>query len=94
MFETTREYLKRHGVEDRYDFLPGDLKQVDFGEDRFDLALLGNIVHSEGERSSRDLFKRLRTALSPGGRLVIIDMVPNDERTGPPFALLCALHAD
>jgi ubiquinone/menaquinone biosynthesis C-methylase UbiE len=92
MFETTREYLKRHGVEDRYDFLPGDLKEVDFGEDRFDLALLGNIVHSEGERSSRDLFKRLRRALKPSGRIVIIDMLPNDERTGPPFALLFALN--
>lgn len=92
IFETTREYLKRHGVEDRYDFLPGDLKQVDFGENRFDLALLGNIVHSEGERSSRDLFRRLYRALSPGGRIVIVDMIPNDERTGPPFALLFALN--
>ena len=92
MFDTTREYLKRHGVEDRYDFLPGDLKQVDFGEDRFDLALLGNIVHSEGERSSRDLFRRLHRALRPGGRIVIVDMIANDERTGPPFALLFALN--
>jgi ubiquinone/menaquinone biosynthesis C-methylase UbiE len=92
MFETTREYLKRHGVEDRFDFLPGDLKQVDFGEDRFDLALLGNIVHSEGERSSRDLFRRLHRALSPGGRIVVIDMIANDERTGPPFPLLFALN--
>jgi ubiquinone/menaquinone biosynthesis C-methylase UbiE len=92
IFETTRQYLKRHAVEDRYDFLPGDLKQVDFGVDRFDLAILGNIVHSEGERSSRDLFKRLHRALRPDGRIVIVDMVPNDERTGPPFALLFALN--
>jgi ubiquinone/menaquinone biosynthesis C-methylase UbiE len=92
MFETTREYLKRHNVEDRYDFLPGDLKQVDFGEARFDLALLGNIVHSEGEPSSRDLLRRLHRALRPGGRVVIVDMIPNDERTGPPFALLFALN--
>src|SRR5947209_20423306 len=71
LFETTRAYLKRHGVEDRYDFLPGDLKEVDFGENRYDLALLGNIVHSEGEASSQDLFKRLYRALKPGGRMVI-----------------------
>jgi ubiquinone/menaquinone biosynthesis C-methylase UbiE len=92
LFETTRAYLKRHGVEDRYDFLPGDLKEVDFGEGRFDIALLGNIVHSEGERSSRDLFRRIHRALKPTGRIVIIDMIPNDERTGPPFALLFALN--
>jgi ubiquinone/menaquinone biosynthesis C-methylase UbiE len=92
LFETTRHYLKRHNVEDRFDFLPGDLKEVDFSEGSYDLALLGNIVHSEGEASSRDLFKRLYRALSPGGRIVIIDMIPNNERTGPPFALFFALN--
>ncbi|MDQ3818882.1 MAG: methyltransferase domain-containing protein [Acidobacteriota bacterium] len=92
LFETTRGYLKRHDVEDRYDFLPGDLKEVDFGENRYDLALLGNIVHSEGEESSRSLFKRLYGALKPGGRIVIIDMIPNDERTGPPFPLFFAIN--
>lgn len=92
IFNVTKEYLKRHGVADRYDFLPGDLKQVDFGENRFDLVILGNIVHSEGEASSRDLFKRLHRALRPGGRISVIDMIPNDERTGPPFPLFFALN--
>ncbi len=92
VFNVTREYLKRHNLEDRFDFLPGDLKEVDFGQERYDLALLGNIVHSEGERSSRDLFRRLHRALRSGGRMVIIDMIPNDERTGPPYALLFALN--
>ncbi len=92
IFNVTKEYLKRHGVADRYDFLPGDLKQVDFGENRFDMAILGNIVHSEGEASSRDLFKRLHRSLAPGGRISIIDMIPNDERTGPPFPLFFALN--
>ena len=92
LFETTRHYLKRHNVEEQFDFLPGDLKEVDFGEGAFDLALLGNIVHSEGVDSSRDLFKRLYRALAPEGRIVIIDMIPNNERTGPPFALFFALN--
>jgi ubiquinone/menaquinone biosynthesis C-methylase UbiE len=92
VFNVTRESVKRHNVEDRFDYLPGDLKEVDFGEARFDLAILGNIVHSEGERSSRDLFKRLHRAIRPGGRIAILEMVPNDERTGPPFALIFALN--
>ena len=92
VFPTTREFVKRHKLEDRFDYLPGDLKEVDFGEERFDVALLGNIVHSEGERSSRDLFRRINRALRPGGRIVVIDMLPNDERTGPPFALMFALN--
>ena len=92
LFATTREYAERHAVADRYDYLPGDLKEVDFGENRFDLAILGNIVHSEGESSSRDLFRRVSRALKSGGLIAIIDMIPNDERTGPPFALIFALN--
>jgi ubiquinone/menaquinone biosynthesis C-methylase UbiE len=89
---TTREYVRRHGLEERFDFLAGDLKEVDFGESRYDVALLGNIVHSEGEESSRELFRRLRRALRPGGRVVVIDMLPNDARTGPPYQLIFALN--
>ena len=91
LFDLTRKYAERHGVADRYDYLPGDLKTVDFGEERFDLALLGNIVHSEGVESSRGLFRRLHAALKPAGRLVVVDMIPDDQRTGPPFPLLFAL---
>jgi ubiquinone/menaquinone biosynthesis C-methylase UbiE len=89
---TTREYVERHGLTERFDFLPGDLKEVDFGEAQYDVALLGNIVHSEGEASSRDLFRRLGRALRPGGRLVVIDMIPNDSRTAPPYPLIFAIN--
>jgi ubiquinone/menaquinone biosynthesis C-methylase UbiE len=92
MLAETRQYLARHKVEGQYDFLPGDLKEVDLGESRYDVALLGNIVHSEGESSSRDLFRRLKRALKPGGRVAIIDMIPNSERTGPPFPVFFALN--
>ena len=92
MLETTREYYERHGVATRCDFLPGDLRTVDFGEARYDLALLGNIVHSEGDVASRALFRRLFPALKTGGRIVILDMVPDDARTGPVFPVLFALN--
>jgi len=92
MLRHTRKYLKGACVEDRFDYLPGDLKEVDFGKARFDLAVLGNIVHSEGERSSRALFRRLYRALRSGGRIAIVDMIPNDSRTGPPFPIFFALN--
>lgn len=89
---TARSYTKRHGVADRFDELAGDLKAVDFGKDRYDLAILGHIVHSEGEASSRALFRRLHAALRPGGRVAIHEFVPSDDRTSPPFPLLFALN--
>lgn len=92
VLDLTRQFLDQHGVAARYDYLPGDLKRVDFGETRYDLALLGNIVHSEGERSSRDLFNRLYRALRPGGRVAILDMIPTDDRTGPLFPLMFGIN--
>jgi ubiquinone/menaquinone biosynthesis C-methylase UbiE len=88
----TRGFVARHGLADRFDYLAGDLNEVDFGTDRFDVAILGNIVHSEGEASSRALFPRLYRALRSGGRLAIADLVPNADRTGPPAAVLFALN--
>ncbi|MGH9784729.1 MAG: methyltransferase family protein, partial [Terriglobia bacterium] len=92
MLAVTRNYLKRHGVERQFDFLPGDLKTADFGREQYDLALLGNILHSEGEESSRGLLRRLHAAIRPGGRVVIIEFLPNDARTGPPFPVFFALN--
>jgi len=92
VLEHTRTYAQRHGLEKRSAYLPGDLKKVDLGTERFDVALLGNIVHSEGEASTRDLFRRLHQALKPNGQVAIVDMIPNDQRTGPPYALIFALN--
>ena len=92
MLAVTRNYLKRHGVERQFDFLPGDLKVAGFGREQYDLALLGNILHSEGEESSRSLLRRLHAAIRPGGRVVIIEFLPNDARTGPPFPVFFALN--
>src|SRR5262249_47699390 len=92
VLEHTRGYAKRHGLEGRSNYLAGDLKQVDLGTERFDVALLGNIVHSEGEPSTRDLLKRLHRALRPNGQVAIVDMIPNDQRTGPPYPLIFAVN--
>jgi ubiquinone/menaquinone biosynthesis C-methylase UbiE len=92
VLEQTRNYVEKCGVANRYDFLPGDLHRVMFPEGKYDLVLLGHIVHGESEASARQLFRKLQQALKPGGRLAIIDMIPNDERSGPPFPLIFALN--
>lgn len=92
VLEHTNGYVERHKVKERCDFLSGNLREVEFGENKFDAAILGNIVHSEGPENSKNLFGRLHRALKPGGKIVIVDMIPNEERTGPPFALIFALN--
>jgi ubiquinone/menaquinone biosynthesis C-methylase UbiE len=81
----------RRGVADRYRYVPGDLLAVDYGTG-YNVATLGHILHSEGERRSRALLKKVFAALAPGGTVVIAEMVPNEDRTGPPQALMFALN--
>jgi 2-polyprenyl-3-methyl-5-hydroxy-6-metoxy-1,4-benzoquinol methylase len=92
VLEETKRYAERHSVAGRFEYLPGDLNEVAFGTNQFDIAILGNIVHSEGEASSRRLFRKLHQALRADGQLIIIDFVPNEDRTAPVPAVLFALN--
>ena len=81
----------RCGVGDRYSYVPGDLLTVDYGTG-FQVATLGHILHSEGEARSRQLLKKVFAALASGGTIAIAEMIPNDDRTGPPHALIFAVN--
>ncbi|HLJ55660.1 MAG TPA: methyltransferase, partial [Chthonomonadaceae bacterium] len=57
-----------------------------------DIATLGHILHSEGEAKSRALLKKTFTALAPGGTIAIAEWIANEERTGPPSAMIFAVN--
>jgi ubiquinone/menaquinone biosynthesis C-methylase UbiE len=88
----TREFAQNFGVADRYDYLEGDLRQIDLGQKAFDVVILGHIIHTEGEKWGKTLIEKSYRALKPGGTLVIAEMIPNDTRTGPVFPLLFGLN--
>jgi 2-polyprenyl-3-methyl-5-hydroxy-6-metoxy-1,4-benzoquinol methylase len=92
MTPITREFAEKMGVASRYDHLEGDLRKVDFGRDKYDLVILGHIIHSEGEKRGKDLLAKCYAALRPGGKLLIAEYVPNDARTGPSMPLLFGLN--
>ena len=92
MTPITRGFAEKFGVASRYEYLEGDLRQVDFGRDTFDLVILGHIVHSEGETHGKELLRKSYAALRPGGKLLIAEYVPNDTRTGPAMPLLFGLN--
>lgn len=87
-----REKVAHHGLAERTRYLPGSYREIELGAGDYDLAILGNIIHMEGDEGTRNLFRKVQRALRPGGRLAIIDMFPNDARTGPPFPLIFALN--
>jgi ubiquinone/menaquinone biosynthesis C-methylase UbiE len=88
----TRQYATQFGVAERYDYLEGDLRQLDFGQQQYDIVILGHIIHTEGEKWGKTLISKSYKALKHGGMLIIAEMIPNDTRTGPVFPLLFGLN--
>lgn len=87
----TRRVTKKHGVADRFSFVAGDINQVELG-DAYDVATLGHILHSEGERRSRALLGRVFNALAPGGTIAIAEFLVEEGRTAPPMGLIFAVN--
>src|SRR6185437_1219222 len=87
----TRRVAERHGVLDRFQFIEGDMHDVDFGSGH-DVAIFGHILHSEGEARSRRLLQKTAAALAPGGTAVIAEFLVNEERTGSPVGLIFGVN--
>jgi ubiquinone/menaquinone biosynthesis C-methylase UbiE len=91
VLSVTQRLAARHGVGDRFRFVAGDLGTVAFGSG-YQVATLGHILHSEGEARSRALLRKTFAALAPGGTIAIAEWLVNDDRTGPPDALIFAVN--
>jgi len=87
----TRRVAGRFNVADRFSYIEGDLLTVEFGTG-YNIATLGHILHSEGEKRSRELLKKTFAALASGGTIAISEFVANDTRTGPPNAMIFAVN--
>ena len=72
--------------------IEGNLRDVDYGRNRYDLAILGHIIHSEGEKWGKKLIKKMYRILTDNGMLLIAEMIPNDTRSGPMLPLLFGLN--
>ena len=50
VIEITKTYAEQNNVGQQFSYLPGDLREISFGMLEYDLVILANILHSEGER--------------------------------------------
>jgi SAM-dependent methyltransferase len=82
---------RRAGVRKRFHPIPGDAFKTGFGGP-YDLVLTANIAHHLEPRANIKLFQKCRAALKPGGKLVLLDFVVNDDRVSPPAEAAFALH--
>lgn len=90
--EHARRWAQKTGLEERVEWLPGDLRQIDFGTAKFEAATLGHILHSEGEEHAKRLLQKVAKALVPGGTIVIAEFNPDPDRNGPLIPVVFALN--
>ena len=69
-------------VADRFSTIPGDAFTADLGSD-YDLILVPNFLHHFNAADCTKFLQRVHAALRPGGRVLIIEFVPNDDRISP-----------
>jgi SAM-dependent methyltransferase len=86
-----RGFVKEAELHNRIILKEGDYFAMEFGTG-FDLVLLSNILHSMSPGRARMMINKSYGALAPGGRIVIHDFLPNEERTGPDWPILFAVN--
>jgi len=78
------ENAAKMGVAQRHRTLPGDAFAVDFGSG-YDLALVTNFLHHYDEATCIKLLEKVGRGLKAGGRVVVLEFVPNEDRVSPPM---------
>lgn len=79
----TRHNVERLKLENETAIWGDDLLLADYGEERFDVIILGQICHTQHPDELPGLFQKLACALRPHGCLVIADQVLNERRDSP-----------
>jgi 2-polyprenyl-3-methyl-5-hydroxy-6-metoxy-1,4-benzoquinol methylase len=75
------------GIADRFSGIAGDAFAVEFGTD-YDVVIIANFLHHFGRDECEILLGKVRSALKPGGRAVVVDFVLNGDRVSPPASAM------
>lgn len=85
VLEVTKENATAAGITDRFSTITGDAFTVDLGSG-YDVVLVPNFLHHFNVEECTRFLKRVHAALLPGGKVVIVEFVPNEDRITPPPA--------
>jgi acetylserotonin N-methyltransferase len=86
----TRELVAASGVADRVDIVAGDFFAEPLPE--ADLFALGRILHDWNEEKIHRLLRRIYERLPADGALLVAEKLLDDDRAGPPWAVLQSLN--
>jgi hypothetical protein len=84
--------VKEAGLGERIGTVTGDFFADPSLPEGYDTILLSMILHDWPEDRCRTILRKCWAALPSGGRVIIAELLVNDERTGPPPAALMSLN--
>lgn len=84
----TKEYVRNYGLDKQFLYLAGNFRNLSFSASQYDLAILGHVCHSEGDKFSQKLINKVYRTLHNGGKILIADHIPNNSRTGPLWPII------
>jgi ubiquinone/menaquinone biosynthesis C-methylase UbiE len=91
LLETVRERVHQFDLEDRFIFKTAEVGGNSFEAQSFSLIIVSHACRFLGAHQSQELLKECHRLLQPGGKLLLVDVMANNERTGPPTALVIQL---
>jgi predicted O-methyltransferase YrrM len=83
------QHVSRAGLDRRIEIRAGNLFADPLPEG-CDAAVLANLLHDFSPDRCREILGRVAAALPSGGLVVIMEIVPDDERRSPPLAVAFA----
>jgi SAM-dependent methyltransferase len=87
----TSRYVQSSGLAGKVQVVNGDYLVDDLGNG-FDLVFMSAIIHINSPDENRLLIRKGAEALNPGGQLVIVDHIMNEDRTEPAVGAFFALN--
>ena len=84
------EHAAGMGVSDRHRTVAGDAFTVDWGRD-YDAALVTNFLHHFDAATCTTFLRKVADSLKPGGRVAVLEFVPNEDRVSPPMPAAFAM---
>jgi 2-polyprenyl-3-methyl-5-hydroxy-6-metoxy-1,4-benzoquinol methylase len=83
VLDVTRAKVSQAGLDAQYDYLPGSAFTIDLGTG-YDVILVTNLYHHFDMPTCEVLMRRFHAALNDGGKMLILEMVPNEDRISLP----------
>ena len=82
VLQVAQENAIAAGIGNRYHTIPGSAFEVEYGTG-YDLVLIPSFLHHFDPPTCEKLLRKAHAALKPGGRVIILEFIPNEDRVSP-----------